>query len=514
MPANKNKIPSHVGYKPIPSVLSTEHDEESEITELEPIELSTFDSIELHAKDDGIDGENEVSFYSVLKKKALVSGAPSFFSKLRSRLCCWKKTLSAPSPWTRLRRAPGNENQNVPKNGRWGTIFLLLNTMIGSGILNQPQVFREAGIIGGLLMYLSCCSSLWWAQQKLLNAGILANKMDYGDLTRHCFGRFGGMFLDGAILFGGILSICSYLTLIGGEGSRILQKWIGNDLGFEISDVRTLTIITVLVVLPLCMVRHFGHLAIPSALSILAITSVSGCVLWQAAARGHLLFEAGGGLVWFSPRGCAEKLGSVVFAFDCLVATFFAFSSMERQSPGRWTSVTATSMVLAAVVCVLTGLSGYLCYREKTEGDILDNFGGTLALAVKFMVVLHLILYVPVCFVVMRHSFAKLFLNKDVVKLSMCSYVWLTLALLGLPFIIVAILLHYQMSEGDLFGLILDICGSFADGSIGLTLPGLIYLRVMWKNKKFKNAGGLFLLLAGVTVNILVPFMVLKSRAK
>lgn len=31
------------------------------------------------------------------------------------------------------------------------TIFLLINTMIGSGILNQPHVFAASGLLGGLI---------------------------------------------------------------------------------------------------------------------------------------------------------------------------------------------------------------------------------------------------------------------------------------------------------------------------------------------------------------------------
>lgn len=34
------------------------------------------------------------------------------------------------------------------------TTFLLINTMIGSGILNQPYVFMKSGLIGGLIGFI------------------------------------------------------------------------------------------------------------------------------------------------------------------------------------------------------------------------------------------------------------------------------------------------------------------------------------------------------------------------
>jgi amino acid permease len=32
-----------------------------------------------------------------------------------------------------------------PSNSRWQAILLLINSSVGSGILNQPMVFKEAG---------------------------------------------------------------------------------------------------------------------------------------------------------------------------------------------------------------------------------------------------------------------------------------------------------------------------------------------------------------------------------
>eukprot|EP01036_Dinobryon_divergens_P056408 gene56408-75317_t len=38
------------------------------------------------------------------------------------------------------------EVEQPRNNSKAVTIFLILNTMIGSGILNQPQVFQQAGV--------------------------------------------------------------------------------------------------------------------------------------------------------------------------------------------------------------------------------------------------------------------------------------------------------------------------------------------------------------------------------
>jgi amino acid permease len=40
-----------------------------------------------------------------------------------------------------------------PENNSLQTIMLLVNTSIGSGILNQPYVFKQAGIGAACLLY-------------------------------------------------------------------------------------------------------------------------------------------------------------------------------------------------------------------------------------------------------------------------------------------------------------------------------------------------------------------------
>lgn len=42
-------------------------------------------------------------------------------------------------------------------NSRLVTIFLVLNYMIGSGILNTPQTFRDSGLIATTLLYMLAC---------------------------------------------------------------------------------------------------------------------------------------------------------------------------------------------------------------------------------------------------------------------------------------------------------------------------------------------------------------------
>mmetsp|Transcript_2045 Transcript_2045/g.2747 ORF Transcript_2045/g.2747 Transcript_2045/m.2747 type:complete len:469 (+) Transcript_2045:1-1407(+) len=401
----------------------------------------------------------------------------------------------------------GDNTTEFPSNGKLGTVFLLLNSMIGSGVLNQPQVFSEAGLVGGLVLYIICCTFLWWAQQLLVQSGITAKQLDYAELLKHCFGKCGGIYMDASIVFGAMLSLSSYLTIIGGEGTVIVNTWFGDLIGKELPVVQVLPALTVLGLLPLCLVRKYGHLAFVSMISIISIVLVIGCVVFKGLSQGVAGGHSNEALLLFSLSGTFRKLGSVLFSFDCVVASFFAYGQMVDKSPGSWKQVSAVSMLLGAFMGLLIGLAGYLSFRGATEGDILDNFYGTFAALVKFTLVLHLVLYFPTSFVIMRHSFARLFLQKDIERFSFIPYAILTLGLLGIPLVGVVMCFAHQTSEGETFGRILDFTGGVIGGCGSLALPGITYLYLHWKKiAKMRLVQGICLVLLGfITTFVVVP---------
>jgi len=68
-------------------------------------------------------------------------------------------------------------------------------------------------------------------------------------------------------------------------------------------------------------------------------------------------------------------------------------------------------------MCFMTGLVGYLSFLGDTETNIVSNFDGPVGAVFKVALVVHLILYIPGDFVVMRASLWRL-LDTDVAKQS------------------------------------------------------------------------------------------------
>ena len=84
----------------------------------------------------------------------------------------------------------------LAKNSAALTTFLLLNTMIGSGILNQPYVFKNSGVLGGILGFIIASVATWISLLLLTEAGIRVNILEYSGLAKFAFQANGELAID------------------------------------------------------------------------------------------------------------------------------------------------------------------------------------------------------------------------------------------------------------------------------------------------------------------------------
>lgn len=362
----------------------------------------------------------------------------------------------------------------LPTNSKYLTTFMLLNYMIGAGILNQPYVVMKSGILGavggfGLATYMT-----WKTVNFITDAGLKVDIFDYSELALHAFGTTGEKTIDFSIALAGLGSLISYLIVIGGVLSSLLHGW---GCTSEICGPNIVIILAVcLFVAPLCLFRHFGHLAILSVFSIGAIWTVIFLVLfvgptYQVPTQGNLTV--------FDVAGTMQSLGSMIFALSICTGNFQAFVSTEQKSQNSkdWSTVTASAIGFGSTMCLGMGTAGYLYFRQDTDGVIIDNFTAPGFDFFKVMIVMHLICYLPAAFVIMRYSIVKLTLNQISEKLPLALHTFISLGLVALVTFIVIMLQSSGLSSGSAFSLVLDLTGGVAGSLTSFILPAAIFLK-------------------------------------
>lgn len=390
-----------------------------------------------------------------------------------------------------------------PVNSKFVTVFLILNTMIGSGILNQPQVFKDAGIFGALFLYISTSLFIALGLRMLVESGSRYNKSDYSSLANFAFGKIGGEVVDVAIIINCFGALMSYITVVGGTSADLIASW-GCQIDF-CSVYSFSFFIMCIVVMPLCLSRYFGHLGFISIISIISIDSVLLLVL-----IGGPMNAVSGPLNMFDIKGTLIKVGSVVFALSCAPATFHAHGSMREKDLKSWTKVTLWSVCLGSMMLVMMGLGGYLAFRQDTSGEILENFTGRYADFFKTMLVLHLCLYIPIDFIVMRHSIVKQLGQQDGMLVNWWSHFTLTSSLLIGTTGLVLVLRFMGYSQGYAFGLILDFTGSIAGSFTSFVMPAAIFIKLS-PNTDPLFYPGICMLIFGLFVMITVPVLSILS---
>ena len=345
-----------------------------------------------------------------------------------------------------------------PTNSAMLTTFLLLNTMIGSGILNQPYVFMQSGILGALLGFLITTVATWTALLCLTEAGLQENISEYSALAFRAFKRHGELSVDISIIIMTLGSQLGYILIVGTTLSDLLDSW-GCD-SIMCNDVFTTIVAVAVFVTPVCLFRHFGHLAYLSLFSIATIVSVL-LLVFVGGPTKHQADHVSSDYSLFSITGLLSSIGSIVFSLECCSANFQAFISTEKGSRNMesWRKITGTAVFVGALMCASMGLVGYLSFADDTEGEILDNFPQHAYDVFKIMVVTHLILYIPVNFVIMRYSVVKVFMNTRSELLPYTQHTVISISLLAASTCIVIFLLAAGLSAGEAFSLILNITG-------------------------------------------------------
>ena len=124
--------------------------------------------------------------------------------------------------------------------------------------------------------------------------------------------------------------LCSYVVAVGGLVSGLIEDWSDSD-AFWTSEI-FICLVTGVLLLPLCLAKHYGNLVGTATYSLIAITLVVGLILIYGPIEGSQYQSES--LSWWSAKGGFEELGSIFFALSFAHATFHAIACMADKSPG------------------------------------------------------------------------------------------------------------------------------------------------------------------------------------
>ena len=249
----------------------------------------------------------------------------------------------------------------------------LLNSILGSGLLGLPFVFRSCGCALGLLLLAVCTLAAVQSTRLLLHCAHATGCRSYSQLATRALGEGGGALasISSAGLQLGSLVCCVNVL------ADLLSAWAGSGLppGAEPSRHAVLLGTVVLALLPTALAVRS-----PRSASALTAAGVTFSLAFVAALAAHAAApRLRPPLALWRPGGTAVALPVVSYALGSGHASLLAMAtSLRAPSPAHASSVAARALACAALVYAAVGLGGYASFGERTSGDVLRNFGGAV----------------------------------------------------------------------------------------------------------------------------------------
>jgi sodium-coupled neutral amino acid transporter 11 len=72
--------------------------------------------------------------------------------------------------------------------------------------------------------------------------------------------------------------------------------------------------------------------------------------------------------------GVFQAIGVISFAFVCHHNSLLIYGSLKTPTMDRFAKVTHYSTGISMVACLTMALAGYLCFGDRTQGNVLNNF--------------------------------------------------------------------------------------------------------------------------------------------
>ncbi|XP_066212281.1 sodium-coupled neutral amino acid transporter 5 [Saccopteryx leptura] len=373
------------------------------------------------------------------------------------------------------------------------SVFNLSNAIMGSGILGLAYAMAHTGVLFFLCLLLCIAFLSSYSIHLLLTCAGVVGIRAYEQLGQRALGSVGKVVVAAVICLHNVGAMSSYLFIIKSE----LPLVIGTFLNVDPEGNRFLKgefliiIVSVLIILPLALMRHLGYLGYTSGLSLTCMLFFLISVIYKKFQLGctvglNVTAEERQSPLALSIQGfnrsCEAQMFTVdsqmfytvpimAFAFVCHPEVLPIYTELCRPSKHRMQAVANVS--IGAMFCMygLTATFGYLTFYSSVEAEMLHMYSreDKLILCVRLAVLLAVTLTVPVVLFPIRRALQQLLFPGKAF-----SWLWhVTIALILL--VLVNVLVIYVPTIRDIFGVI----GSTSAPSLIFILPSVFYLRIV-----------------------------------
>ncbi|KAK9466775.1 transmembrane amino acid transporter protein-domain-containing protein [Lipomyces arxii] len=283
--------------------------------------------------------------------------------------------ISAPA----VLMAGGDEEVGLKKNGMKMAFMNMANSIIGAGIIGQPYALLQCGLITGVVALVTLTFVIDWTIRLMVVNAKLSGTNTYQATVSACFGRAGYLTISlaqGLFAFGGSIA---FTVIIGDTIPHVVSAVFPSAATIPVIDLLTerspVMIICVLFIsFPLSLSKNIANLAKASLLALISMLIIILAVVVEGIrlpSDQHGNFSVP---LLTMNKGVFQGMGVISFAFVCHHNSLLIYGALRKPTLDRFAKVTHWSTGVSMVACMVLALAGFLTFRDKTEGNVLNNF--------------------------------------------------------------------------------------------------------------------------------------------
>jgi amino acid permease len=301
-------------------------------------------------------------------------------------------------------------------------VFNFTNAIIGAGAIGLGGAFALSGGCIAIVSILACAYLTKLSLDLVLELSLLQGVTTYEDLGLFGLGRVGKLCVTWSKLLYSFGCLIAYLIVVKDNlGPAFLSLVSGGGAALPplidqiLHNADLLTFLTsLLVILPLCMLRDMTPLANFSMMSVLAMIMIVGIVaalyFFPPVTEHHQDKETSVYEDWFEIRwnGYLQSLGTYVFTFVsvrqrksvvCIETAYCSFLKLknllicwtkflqqhmvhmayaslkpELRTLDNWKKVSSLSLSMASAVSLSVGLFAYMTFWQAQGSDIFEMY--------------------------------------------------------------------------------------------------------------------------------------------
>ena len=253
-----------------------------------------------------------------------------------------------------------------------GAAIILLNGIVGAGIISIPYVFKLCGFLGGPLVILLVAYTMLETSVLIVSVGVRESLVHYEEIAEKLFGVRGFYLAMYAMFMFPFFNMLAYLVIIGDGLPSVFAQ-----LMHDSPPSRTFVIVSLstFVILPMCLFRYMASLSLTATFSVSSVVIVAFILIIGgpvvASKQGVPLDEGDYSVV--KPT-FFQGLDILAFVFVNHHGTSLIFRSMKYPSIVNWRRAITFACRAGILLCGMIGIAGYSLFGKYTQGNILNNF--------------------------------------------------------------------------------------------------------------------------------------------